>query len=131
MSPPSMNLFETTVQRVSVSPHWALKKTRGAKSDALDDKVDELVLVHVFDVAVGDEERNVVALDGDPSQDDERLGAHHEEPGELVREDALNLVGLLDLDREADRVDRRLDEDLLRGVRAMTSGVRRTSGVDL
>lgn len=83
------------------------------QQDALNDKVDELVLHHVLDVLVGDEEGDVVALDGDAAEDDEGLGAHHEEPSELVGEDALNLVCLLDLDREPDRVDGRFDEDLL------------------
>lgn len=85
---------------------------RGSE-DALDDEVDELVLVHVLDVAVGDEERDVVALDGHAPEDDEGLGAHHEEAGKFVGEDALDVVGLLDLDAEPDRVDRGLDEDLL------------------
>lgn len=36
-----------------------------------------------------------------------------EEAGELVDENVLNLVCLLDLDADADRVDARLDEDAL------------------
>jgi len=74
------------------------------------------VLHHVLDVAVGDEERDVVALDRDPAQDDERLGAHGQEPGELVAQDPLRLVGLLDPDRETHGVDRGLYQDAFRGV---------------
>lgn len=41
------------------------------------------------------------------------LSTHRHEPGKLVAEDLLNLVRLLDGDGHADRVDRRLDENLL------------------
>ena len=47
------------------------------------------------------------------SEDDEVFSAHHHEPHELMAEDLLDLVGLLDGDADANRVDGRLDEHSL------------------
>lgn len=51
--------------------------------------------------------------DGHAAKNNKVLGAHHHESRKLVAQDLLNLVGLLDRDGHADRVDRGLDEDLL------------------
>lgn len=48
-----------------------------------------------------------------PPQDEERLGALFQEPGELVYQDVLDLVSLLDLEADAHAVDAGLDEDAL------------------
>lgn len=58
-------------------------------------EVHQLVLVHGLGVEVRDEKADVVALDGFPSQNNEVLGSHHDEAGELVTQDLLDLVGLL------------------------------------
>ena len=79
----------------------------------LDYEVDQLVLEHLLGVEVGDEERDIVALDGLATQDEEGLGALGEEAGELVDEDALDLVGLLDTDADTDAVDAGLNKDTL------------------
>lgn len=79
----------------------------------LDNKVDELVLVHLLNVEVGDEEADVIVLskeargervrlrkssppylDGLAAKDDKVLSTLHEEAGELLAEDLFNLVGL-------------------------------------
>ena len=78
---------------------------RASGDDALDDKVDELVLHHLLNVLVGDQEADIVALDRDTSEDDKRLGALLEEPRELVAQDLLDLVCLLDPQRHANAVD--------------------------
>lgn len=52
-------------------------------------------------------------LDGLPPQDEETLGSLLQEARELVYQDVLDLVGLLDLDADAHRVDGRLDEHAL------------------
>lgn len=49
-------------------------------------------------------------LDRLSSQNDKRLCALHEESGEFVCEDPLDLVGLLDADAQSDAVDACLDE---------------------
>ena len=54
--------------------------------------------VHLFGVEVGDEEADVVALDGLPPQDDKALRPPHHEPHELVAQQPLDLVGLRDVD---------------------------------
>eukprot|EP01023_Acetabularia_acetabulum_P052221 TRINITY_DN57887_c0_g1_i1.p2 TRINITY_DN57887_c0_g1~~TRINITY_DN57887_c0_g1_i1.p2 ORF type:complete len:148 (-),score=18.54 TRINITY_DN57887_c0_g1_i1:71-514(-) len=79
----------------------------------LDDKVDQLRLVHALRVEVGDQEADVVAADGLAAENHKVLGALHQEPQELLAENHLNLVGLLDADRDPHRVDRRLDQHLL------------------
>jgi len=73
--------------------------------DEVNDERNELVLVQLFQVEVGDEEREVVALDGDPSQHDELFSAQRKEPRELLDEDRLEYIRLLDLERNAHRVD--------------------------
>ncbi|USP81143.1 hypothetical protein yc1106_08417 [Curvularia clavata] len=75
----------------------------------LNDKVDELVLQHFLGVEVGDQERDVVALDGLPPQNEERLSSLGQEPCELVDQNVLNLVCLLDLDAYSYTVDTGLD----------------------
>lgn len=69
------------------------------------------MLEHGLGVCVCDQEGDVVALDWFPAQYNEILRSLHHESGELVCEDTLNLVCLLNLDTEPDRVDGRLDED--------------------
>jgi len=54
-------------------------------------------------------------LRGLSSHDHELLGSLHQEAGELVAEDGLDLILLLDLDGHAHAVDRGLDEALLVG----------------
>ena len=49
-------------------------------------------------------------LDGFSPQHDEALRALHQESGELVAQNTFDLIGLLDLDANADRVHRGLDE---------------------
>lgn len=71
------------------------------------------MLQHLFGVEVGDEERDVVALDRLPPQDKEGLGTLGQEAGKLVDKDLFNLVGLLDFDADADAVDAGLDKDTL------------------
>lgn len=71
------------------------------------------MLQHFLRVEVGDQEGDVVALDGFPPQDEEGLGALRQEAGEFVDKDLLDFVGLLDFDADADAVDARLDEDTL------------------
>lgn len=79
----------------------------------LNDEVDKLVLQHLFGVEVCYQEGNVVTRNRFSPQDKERLGSHFQESSKLVDEQVLNLVGLLDLDADADRVDARLDQDSL------------------
>jgi hypothetical protein len=43
-------------------------------------------------------------LDGFSPQHDEALRTLHQESGELVAQDAFDLIGLLDLDADADRI---------------------------
>jgi hypothetical protein len=64
----------------------------------LDDEIHDLVLEHGLGVEVGDQEGDVVALDGLPPEDDEVLGTLGQEAHELLAEDGLELVGLLDAD---------------------------------
>jgi hypothetical protein len=45
-----------------------------------------------------------------PPENDESFRSHHHEPGELVTQDPLNVVGLLDRYAESDRVDRGLNQ---------------------
>lgn len=52
-------------------------------------------------------------LDRLPPQNKERLGALGQEARKLMDQDVLDLVGLLDLDADADTVDAGLDEDAL------------------
>lgn len=51
----------------------------------------------------------VTDLDRFPPQDEERLGTLRQEPCKLVYQYMLNLVGLLDLDADTNRVDAGLD----------------------
>ena len=79
----------------------------------LDDEVDELRLLHLFGVEVGDEEGEVVSGHRRASEDDEVLRPLREEAREAVDEHLFDLVALLDADRDAQAVDRRLDQRLL------------------
>ena len=83
-----------------------------SSNHSLDHEVHKLMLHHLLDVLVGHEEGDIVALDRHPPQDHKGLCTHHQETGELVREDALNVVGLLDADGQPDRVDGGFDQDL-------------------
>lgn len=49
-------------------------------------------------------------LDGLSPQHDEALRALHQESGKLVAQNTFDLIGLLDLDANANRVHRGLDE---------------------
>jgi hypothetical protein len=49
-------------------------------------------------------------VDRSPAHDDKLLRALHQESREFMAEYLLDLVGLFDLDRHPDRVDRRLDQ---------------------
>jgi len=60
-------------------------------------------------VEVGDQERDVVALDRLPPHNVEGLGSLRQEPCELVDQDVFNLICLLDLDAYAHTVDAGLD----------------------
>ena len=62
----------------------------------LDDEVDELGLDQVLQVRVGHQEGDVVARHGFSPQDDEPVGALHEEARELLREQRVHRVQLLD-----------------------------------
>ena len=62
----------------------------------LDDEVDELGLDQVLQVRVGHQEGDVVARHGFSPQDDEPVGALHEEARELLREQRVHRIQLLD-----------------------------------
>lgn len=79
----------------------------------MNDKVDQLVLVHLLCVEVGDEEADVVALNWFPPQDEEILRSHHHKAHEFMAQNLFNLICLLDSDADADRVDGALDQNLL------------------
>lgn len=79
----------------------------------MNDKVHQLVFVHLFCVEVGDEEAYVVALHWFSPQDEEVLRSHHHEAHEFMAQDLLNLVCLLDSNADSDRVDGALDQNLL------------------
>lgn len=74
------------------------------------------MLQHLLGVEVGDEERDVVALDWLPPHDVEGLGSLGQEPCELVDQDVFNLICLLDLDAYAHTVDTGLDVHAFLGV---------------
>ena len=93
------------VVSMSLLPSWSYLHK-------VNDKVDKLVPQHLLCVEVGDEEADVVTLDLLPPQDDEVLRAAHHEAHELVAEQLLHIIRLLDRDRDPDRVDAGLDEDL-------------------
>ena len=67
------------------------------------------MLQHLLGVEVGNQERDVIALDWLPAHDIERLGSLGQEACELVDQDVFNLICLLDLDAYAYTVDTRLD----------------------
>lgn len=71
----------------------------------LNDEIHQLVLEHRLCVGVCDEEGDVVAWYGLATEDNEAVGALGHEAGELVSEYVLDVVGLLDADGEAERVD--------------------------
>lgn len=74
-------------------------------------------------------------LDWFPPQDEERLGALLQEPGELVYQDVLDLVSLLDLEADAHAVDAGLDQDALvlvaRNGQGRQEDLGRRAGLDL
>ena len=94
----------------------------------MDDKVDKLVLQHLLGVEIGDEEGDVVALNGFAAEDEEGLGALGQETGEFMNEDTLDLVGLLDADADTDAVDAGLDENTLVLVPGDGQGIQQNLG---
>lgn len=106
--------------------------------NVLDDEVHQFVLQHIFGVSIRNEEGEVIAFDGLPTENDEAVCALSQEAGELlnvgryadisisarsctlpgralpylVRQYLLDLVRLLDLYADADGVDRGLHQDL-------------------
>lgn len=60
----------------------------------LNDEIDQLVLVHRLSVEVGDQEANVISLDGLSSKHVEVVSSKGKKLGELAAEDLLNLIGL-------------------------------------
>lgn len=79
----------------------------------LNNEIDQLVLVHRLSVEVGDEERDIVSLDGLTTQDDEGLRALGQEAHELLGQQLLQLIGLLNSNRDSQRVDGSLDQNSL------------------
>lgn len=79
----------------------------------LDDEIDELVLVHRLGVEVGDQEGDIVSLDGLTTQDDERLGTLGQEAHKLLGQQLLQLICLLHSNRDAQRVNRSLYQHTL------------------
>ena len=101
----------------------------------MDDKVDQLVPIHLFSVEVGNQKTDVVALKQDTfyiltegpkskfsvnpylnllsSENDKVFRPPHHESHELVTEQSLNLVGLFDGNGHSDGVDRGLDQNSL------------------
>lgn len=111
----------------------------------MDDEVDQLVLQHRLGVKIGDQERDIVALerismmyhvcqvhsahfDRLPPQNKERLGALCQESCEFMDQNVLNLVGLLYPNADADTVDTWLDENLLVLVARDVQGVEQELG---
>ena len=64
----------------------------------LDNEINQLVLVHLLGMEVGDQEADVVAFDRFTPQHDEVLCSHHHEAHKLVTQDFLDFIGLLDAD---------------------------------
>jgi len=87
----------------------------------LDDEVDELALVEGLGVNVGDEEGDVVHLlavlvlggDGLAAEDEEVVRALGKEAHEPLGEDLVELIELLQADRDADAVHAGLDKHTL------------------
>lgn len=68
------------------------------------------MLQHFLRVEVCYQEGDIIAGDRFSSQDEEGLGSLGQETGKLVHEDGFDLIGLLDLDADADRVDAGLNQ---------------------
>lgn len=79
----------------------------------VDDKVHQLVFVHLLRVEVSDQEANVIALYRFPPQNEEVLSSHHHESHELVAKDLLDLISLFDSNADSDRIDGSFDQNLL------------------
>lgn len=94
----------------------------------LDDKINQLVLVHGLSVEVGDEEGDIVTLDGLTAEDDEGLGALGQETHKLLGEQLLELIGLLHTNADAERVDRTFNQNLLLGSTSDGDGVQQELG---
>lgn len=77
----------------------------------------------------------ITHLDRFPPQNKKVLSSLRQEPRKLVHQDMLNLIRLLDLDADADRVDARLDEHsfiLVPGhCQRVQQHLRRLPGLDL
>ena len=84
----------------------------------LNDEIDQLVLVHGLSVEVGDEERDIISLNSLTTQDDEGLSTLGQEAHELLGEQLLQLISLLNSNRDSQRVDGALNQNsLLRSTR--------------
>ena len=87
----------------------------------LDDEIDELALVEGLGVDVGDKERDIVhlfallvlLLDGLATEDEEVVCTLGEETHETLGKDLVELIELLQADRNTDAVHTGLDEDTL------------------
>eukprot|EP00312_Isochrysidales_sp_CCMP1244_P017100 CAMPEP_0202740400 /NCGR_PEP_ID=MMETSP1388-20130828/3517_1 /ASSEMBLY_ACC=CAM_ASM_000864 /TAXON_ID=37098 /ORGANISM="Isochrysis sp, Strain CCMP1244" /LENGTH=231 /DNA_ID=CAMNT_0049407147 /DNA_START=70 /DNA_END=763 /DNA_ORIENTATION=+ len=114
--PPASNLAQVLVAyhpRSLVHRQLHRRDLRVDLLHKLDHKVNKLVLPEGLDVEVCQQKGDVVPGDRLAPQDDEVVGAQHQEARELARQDLVHLIELLDLDGEADGVDCRLDEDRL------------------
>ncbi len=67
------------------------------------------MLQHALGVKVRNKERDIVALDWFPSQDEKRFGSLRQKSGELMYQDCFNFVCLLDLDAYSHAIDTRLN----------------------
>lgn len=79
----------------------------------LNNEIDQLVLVHSLGVEVGDEERDIVSLDGLTTQDHEGLGTLSQETHKLLGQQLLQLIGLLNSNGDSQRVDGSLNQNFL------------------
>lgn len=87
-------------------------------------EIDKLNLLQVLKVEIGEEERNVVALNGGTTENLKLLGTHGKETRELVNKDGLKSVGLLNLDGNTHRVNRSLDKALLISITSNDKGLK-------
>lgn len=76
----------------------------------MNDKINQLVLVHLFGMKVRYQETDIVSVHGFSSENDKVFGSHHHESGEFVTEDFLNFVRLFDRDANSHGIDARLDQ---------------------
>lgn len=79
----------------------------------VDDKVHQLMFIHLLRVEVGNQKANVIALNRLSSQNKKVFSSHHHEAHEFMAKDFFDLISLLDSDADSDRVDGSLDKNLL------------------